>query len=106
GRASRVEIPGPQGARESEAMGQEAQVVRRGVAVVERHGVAAVLAADSGEALPGELERVVPAGLVERSVALHERPAQAVGVVVEVGEGGRLRADEALALRVVPIAAD
>ena len=53
------------------------------------------------------VERLVPGGLREAAVGLlDERRAQPVGVLVQVLQAGRLRADEAVAEDVLLVAAD
>jgi hypothetical protein len=80
--------------------------VRGGVAEVHGHRVAAVTLLDVGEALGGQVERLVPADLREAVADLLERVAQPVGVVLQLGEGHALRADVAAAERILLVAAD
>ncbi len=49
-------------------------------------------------------ESFVEADLDELAVALHQRPPEPVGIVLETLQGGALRAEEAGAVHVVPVA--
>ena len=64
-----------------------------------------MLADDLAEPFGDDGERLVPGGLGQHAVAADQRPRQPVGIVVEFGEAGALRADEALAEDVVAVAA-
>ena len=84
----------------------EVDDVRRRVADVERHGVAAVLLEDRRQAAVDLGQRLVPGRLRERPVALDERRAQAVRVVVDRAQRPALGADEPVREDVVGVAGD
>jgi hypothetical protein len=75
------------------------------VAEVDADRCPAVLANDLAEAVLDDGERLVPRRFDQRAVAPDQRPLQAVGVVVELGEARALRADEPRAEDVVAVAA-
>ena len=106
GGARGVEVSRPERLSEGEPVGQQPEVVGDGVAVVERDGVAAVAAADGGQPAGGAVEGFVPGGFAPTGAGSDERLADAVGVMMQIGEGRRLRADVAAAEGIVGVAAD
>ena len=102
----RVDVPRSERLDERPDRERVREVVRVRVADVDRDGIRAVLRHDRREPSLDLGEGLVPARLLVDSVAAHERPAEAVGIVVERAERRSLRADEPLRERVVVVAAD
>jgi len=99
------EHPRSQRGEERAHVEHQREAVRVGVAEVHGDGVAAVLRDDPAQPLLHRRERLVPRAFLEAPVAAQHRGAKAVGVVVEVGEGDALGADEAMAEDVGLVAA-
>ena len=91
---------------EPEEQQHGAEAVGRRVAVVEGHRVAPVGALHLDQPTRHLVERLVPADLLPAVAAPPDRAPQAVGVVVDVLERHRLRADVAAAEGIVLVAAN
>ena len=106
-RAGAEQVAALQGLEQHARVEERAQVVRRRVADVRRHRVAAVLGLDGRQAAIDLGEGLVPRGGAKAAVGLaDERRAQPVGVVVELAQRRALGAHEAVAEDVLAIAAD
>src|SRR5262249_27120385 len=101
-----VDVPRAQRARERQRVRHQAEVVRDGIAVIDRDRVAAVLAPRANQTFGCAIQRVVPRRLAPARTLAEERDAKAIGVVVEVGERRCLGADVPAAEQIVRIAAD
>ena len=75
------------------------------VTEVDRDRGAAGLGDDPAQTLGGRVERLRPTRFDQRAVPAHQWRAQPVGVVVEFGEAGPLRADEAVAEHILAVTA-
>ena len=105
-RGGRVAAAAAQALEEELAEEDGAVAVHHRVAEVNRGRAPAVGLLDGGQALGRLGERLVPAHLDPSPRGAPLGTAQAVGVLVEVLEGDRLRAEVAAAERVVLVAAD
>jgi hypothetical protein len=105
-RARREDVLGAEGADEPGEVDEHAQAVRRGVAEIQRGGVATVLLEDRLQPGVDLGERLVPGRLAQLAVAPDHRRAEAIRILVELLEPVRLGTEEAAAEHVVGIAAD
>jgi hypothetical protein len=105
-RAGRVHVPRPERLGQHPHVEQRREVVRTRIADVQRRRVAAAGLEDRPQPLGDDRIGLVPARRHELAVAAHERPAHAVGILVQVLERDSLRAQEAVAEDVVAVAAD
>ena len=88
-------------------MGERAEAVDVGVAEVDGEGVVAVPLLHPHDELGGAGEGHVPRRLAQLAVGVtHERAPQPVGVVLEVGQDQRLRADVTSRERVAVVTPD
>ena len=104
GGAGRVDVPRPERARERQQVGHQTEVVRDRIAVVDADGVAAVPPPHTDESLGGAIQRLLPGRLAPARAVANQRRANAVRVVVQVGQRRRLGADVAAAERIVGVA--
>jgi hypothetical protein len=79
--------------------------VDAGVAAVERDGVGSTGLANPGNALGGKGVGFVPVDLLEARGGAPKRPAQAVGIVLEIAQSHGLGADVAARERVALVPA-
>ena len=100
----RVQVAGAQVPEQQLAVGHQAEVVGRGVALVDAERVGAVLGADRPQPVADQIERGVPGHLAPARAVLHQRVAQAIGIVVEIGERGGLGAQVAARERIGGVA--
>ncbi len=105
-RGGRVAVAGAQRAQQRRAVEQHPEVVHVGIAQIDRQGVASVAPANGAQPRGGLVERLAPADLGPPRAPAAQRPAQPVGVVLDVLQGDRLGTDVAAAERIVPVAAD
>ena len=103
--AGRVELPGAKALDDQGHVQSAGDRVCVGVADVDRHRLATVVAQYRATAVRRGLEGLVPAHLDQFAVPPHHRGAEPVRVAVEGSEAGALGADEAGAEDVFPIAA-
>ena len=96
----------PHGAVHDAVVEHRPEVVRAGVAAVHGERVAAVALDHAPDAVSDGLPCLLPRDLHVHAVFLQQRPAQAVGVLVQLLERAALRADEPVAEHVVAVAAD
>jgi len=104
-RRRREPVAGGERPHQELAIGHQPEVVDRRVALVDRDRVVAVIAPDLGEAARHQIERGVPRELAPAGAVAHHRAAQAVRIVVEIGERGALGAHVAARERIVGVAA-
>ena len=105
-RACRIHVLRLKRPRKRQRMGHQSEVVRHGIAVVHRDRVTPVRVACTDQAVGRAIQRVFPRGLAPARPFADHGGADAIGVVVEVREGCRLRTDVPAAERVVFVAAD
>jgi hypothetical protein len=105
-RARRIQVAGGERSEQHSSVEQVGQVVGVRIAEIDGHPVA-VLGQDRGQPLVDLGERLIPAG---RSVAAigpaDQRPADTVGIGVQLLERKPLRSDEAVAEDIVAVAPD
>ncbi len=101
-----VEARRAQRGEEGAQVEHQREAVRRRVAGVHRHRAAPVLGDDPSQPLLHRGEGLVPGHLDVAAVAPQQRPAQPVGVVVEVGQAHPFGTDEAVAEDVVLVTAE
>ena len=106
GRARGIHVPRPHRTRERQPVGHQAKVVRDRIAVVDRHCVAAVSAADPHQPIGSPIQCVFPRHLVPTSALTDHRSANAIGIFMKIEQRRSLGADVAAAERIVRIAAD
>jgi hypothetical protein len=99
-------VAGLERAEEMLRVGQAAVVVHAGIALVHADGIAAVLRADLRQPLGHPIEGLVPADLLPAAVDATHRPAQPVGILVNVLERHRLGTDVAVREGIKLVAAD
>jgi hypothetical protein len=104
GGAGGEDVAGAQRPDQGRAVQRARHRVRARVAQVDAGRLAAVPLHDLVEPSLDGGERLLPADLPPQVALPDQRPAQAVGVLVQLAEARALGADEALAERVVPVA--
>jgi hypothetical protein len=95
-----------QGSSEASAVQQQSDLVRGRIADTERDRILAVGCQQWRQPTLDLGERFFPAGFDEDAVALDQRRAQSIGIVVQVLERGTLGTDEASAEDVLLVASD
>ena len=85
---------------------ERTEVVCRGIAGIQGERLTTVLLERAGNAVGNHLPCLLPGDLHVRTVALHERHAQTVRVLVQLLQRAALRADVPAAEDIVPVAAD
>ena len=104
-RAGGVDVSGLECAYQLRCVQRTGDGVRVGISQIHPHRGAAGGRGDPLQSLDGGGQRLIPTRLDQLAVAADQGDTQPVGIVVQLGEAGALRADEPMAEDVVAVAA-